>query len=1608
AAGRWRLNREAEILRNLEHPCLVPVIDAGFAEDSFYAVLPFRDAPTLRGCLRRGPLPLDQVLPLALDILRGLEAAHGHGILHRNLSSANVMVGTPSLITDFSPLGVWEVPAEGVLPTHLAPEQAGLLHGEIDARTDLYAVGALLYEALTGRPPFLGANLTELLQAQLTQDLKPLRAHVAAVPRAFDEIVARLLARDPRARYQSATGVLWDLEALSSLREVGSLDPDLQIGMFDRRHTLAEPAFVGRRAEMVGLGLRLDRLGEGRGGVVSIEGPSGMGKSRLLQETSLLALSRGFLAVRHATRPQSTAHPFEVFIGVVRELRQRLSPGELRARLATLEPHQRDMLRTLLPPLRDMEAETAPAPTASEVYVADLLAGLLLALGTPERPAVIFLDDAQWTDALTRRALSRFHQVGRQGHVLVVAAARNDEGSGLRVDRLTLSAFSSEEVRHLVESMAGPVPQAAHELLALVAEGNPFMAAEALRALVASGGLRHDEEGWHVVEERCVELQTTPRAAAALGRRLERISQEAREVLTVAAVLGRECDLELLAAVTTLPPEALMAAGEQAREAHLVWRSADGARLTFVHDRLRDALASQVPKAEATTLHRAAASWLQRKHPDLVFDLAFHLQEAHAPEEALPWALAAAAEARKRHALDVAARYFGMAASAIETADEATWQSMAFDYADVLTRLARFSEADHWLQVCQTLTEGALPSARIEALRSQLALERRDLAGAAACASSGLTLLKSRSHSQTAGHVAVKLYSALAESCRRRGLFDAALEACRRGGEQSLPEGLSSALAPLWAQHALVLALSGDLGPALDLCRRALEAASTAGVPVEEARVQAALAPIYLLAGQVANALHFAEAAHAMLVQRGDPRETNLACVMLADCLMAAGRLREATALARQVFREALEHQDPLAQALAMAVWSRSTGGALPLDVVAPWLEGEGIKSDDVEARAAVTEALAICWLRRGEPEAAIDLLEAGGHDKPVALRARLRCWLATSCRRAAEALPMLAVLRREAWLRRSSKAAGSALALAQHLPARRAQALREAALMAAGRGNVGDAERLFSDALAASGEMVYEGAITRLARYHVGQVLGWTDADRDGSTAHRQLGRMQATVIAEMGVDLGSGRPTTVSLVDRFSNVIDCGRRLVVSPTRPAVLQTLQQAAQTLLRGEHFFLWDAAAAVFVNSDAPPLAQLLRDRVVEHRHSVSVDVEKDSGVPELLLLELERCGLGAPVLVKGTLRYVFILTNQHSEQLFGTDELRLAEYLGTVAGAVLENLENIEARFESETRFRALYDQADVGIVVMGTDSCLLEGNPFLSRITGYAAEELRGMPLEALIAPLYREATMVRLRPVLAGQYEHCRVELACRRKTGELLWTELGAALVRGQDGRPRFVVGALSDVSHQRIEKVVGFQETERQVLSSELHDTIAQPLVGLYYGLQTLESSLSDGSLSRLQGLEDQAERLLAELRTLISNMSVRDAASFEAVESMRQYVYEFRADSGLAVRLFTTGAPTLGGVTALFLYRIVQEALRNVARHAKATSVVVRIAVGPQRVRGVVADDGCGYSPPENLGKHFGTRGMRERAELLGGWCRIRSRRVGGTSVVFELPLPPSR
>jgi PAS domain S-box-containing protein len=340
----------------------------------------------------------------------------------------------------------------------------------------------------------------------------------------------------------------------------------------------------------------------------------------------------------------------------------------------------------------------------------------------------------------------------------------------------------------------------------------------------------------------------------------------------------------------------------------------------------------------------------------------------------------------------------------------------------------------------------------------------------------------------------------------------------------------------------------------------------------------------------------------------------------------------------------------------------------------------------------------------------------------------------------------------------------------------------------------------------------------------------------------------------------------------------------------------------------------------------------------------------------------------------------------------------------------------------SEQRFRRYFDLGLIGMAITSASKSCIEVNDELCRILGYEREELLRMTWAELTHPADLAADVTLFNRVMAAEIDGYSIEKRWIRKDGRVVDSLMSTTCVRRTDGSVEFFVGLVQDITQRKhdeaerqdlIRRRMTAQENERRRIAREMHDQFGQQLSALALRLAALRrrsgrrTSLSE----ELTQLETIVRGLDTDLDLLVSRLRPPSLDDLGLIAALENFVREWSEQFDVHAELHASGieAGRLTGEIETTLYRVVLEALNNVAKHAHAANAVVLLDRGPARVSLIIEDDGVGFHVEQQSHSHqrFGVTGMRERAMLLGGTFDIESRPGKGTTIAVRIPLPHS-
>jgi len=688
--GRERIVREAQAMGRLgAHPHIVTIFEIGEEAGSPYVVNELLAGGDVEGELEKagGALPLARALEIAKGVARGLAFAHERGIVHRDLKPGNVWLtaeGTAK-IGDFGlavSLDRSRLTQHGMMVgtvAYMPPEQA--LGGEVTPQADLYSLGAMLYELVTGRPPFQADDPTAVISQHINTPPVAPSWHSEHCPPDLESLILRLLSKVPADRPATASELLAALEAVDPNARSAS-HSDSSANPLDR---LARGVFVGRERELERLRAAFDDAFAGRGSVVMLVGEPGIGKTRTSLELETYARMRGGRVIWGRAHEAAGAPPYRPWVQAGDSYAQQFGLDGVGDRL---EPGDGPELSRIFPGLRQQPNYVPPPeitdPDAAQFRLFEAYTHLLRAYAEPA-PLLVVLDDLHWADKPSLLLLRHIApEIGRQ-RILILGnyrdtelsrthplsetlAALNREGG---FQRITLGGLAREEVASYVRDVAHAEPRS--DLVDRIyeeTEGNPFFLSEVVNLMAEEGALARESLTGVAIPEGVRE---------ALGRRLDRLSEEANALLQYAAVAGRQFAYDTLAAISDHDDATLLRLIEEGLEARVIEEAEQAGRYRFTHALMQETLLEELSTTRKVRMHGEVGEAIERRYGDRASEqaarLAVHFSESatlnasHA-ERAVRYSRLAGEQAEAQAAWTEAARQYENAVALLGHSDE--------------------------------------------------------------------------------------------------------------------------------------------------------------------------------------------------------------------------------------------------------------------------------------------------------------------------------------------------------------------------------------------------------------------------------------------------------------------------------------------------------------------------------------------------------------------------------------------------------------------------------------------------------------------------------------------------------------------------------------------------------------------------------------------------------------------------------------------------------------------------------------------------------------------------------------------------------------------------
>ncbi|GEM_PF-154692 len=662
-----RLKKEFEIGRRLGLDSVAKSLDMVSIHGIPTLVTEDFGAVSLHHFLAGNPMEPEAFLNLALPLSAALADLHQRNVVHKDLKPENILLnpasgeiklcdlGLASMLPCPRPTGKSARTIEGSLP-YMSPEQTGRMNRDIDHRSDLYALGVVFFEMLTGKLPFNAADPLEWMHCHVAKvPASPMEIN-PSLPSLLADIVLKLLEKDPADRYQGARGLGHDLGACLKLwKSTGEIE-SFPLGRKDVPARLQLPQkLYGREKEIAALIFAFESAAKtGVPELTLVSGYSGIGKSALVNELHRpIAAQHGIFAagkfdqyrrdIPYATVVQAFT---ELMFGILAESEERIAVWKADM-VASLGPNGR-LITEVIPPLELLIGVQAPIPELSPVEAKNrfklVFRNFIGVFAKAQHPLALFLDDLQWADSASLDLIKDLLLNSAAGHLLMIGAYRDNEvgathplpamlgearKAGSSISDLTLGPLDRPDLLHFLGDALHRTPGDIQPFADIIQEktgGNPFFTRQFLTTLYEDRLLTLDEDAgnWIPDIQGISAKGFTDNVVGFMVGKLKRLPEATVKVLTYLACFGSEVGSEVLSlalGATVMDVEAHL---QEALLAGLIRESEAG--FAFAHDRVQEAAYSLIPTETLAATHlQIGRSLLSNKTgkqiEEVVFDL---------------------------------------------------------------------------------------------------------------------------------------------------------------------------------------------------------------------------------------------------------------------------------------------------------------------------------------------------------------------------------------------------------------------------------------------------------------------------------------------------------------------------------------------------------------------------------------------------------------------------------------------------------------------------------------------------------------------------------------------------------------------------------------------------------------------------------------------------------------------------------------------------------------------------------------------------------------------------------------------------------------------------
>lgn len=692
---RNRYKRELEFISTFDHPNIFKPLSSENIETSVSIIYPYRKGTTLqRFFAAKVNLNIAEKLKMMIQLVEALEHIHSRGIVHGDLHPGNIFVREDRQVEiyDLSMCMTEEESSRrqdglviGTYP-YLSPEQTGFTRFKVDTRSDLYCAGIILYQLLSNRFPFAVKTNTieELLDFMLKTELEPIRS----IPYHINEILLKALRSTPEERYQTATGLKYDLKTVLSIiqnqNEVKEFTPGEKdtIIAVSRLHF-----FIAREKEIETLDKGLSALRQKESSSFLITGGAGIGKTEIIRNfLSQEEIDSVYVISARCNRftpnqPYSSIRSLMLdFLAKIQDKDSR-DKAVLRDRLNSLFLEYSGIICSVIPEIKSYFDSIQTNEQVQKEWGAERISHMLVSMLDMiciSFPVIFVIDDLQWIDSLSINLLMKFKR--SDSPKMLIFACKTEGKAGKHIFNYSLAQvagkimeiqpFSRNETVWLIYSIFDQVKN--EEILVDTLEhkcnGNPFMLIQMLRYLLDSSIIKKEKETWVFIPELVSEIPGNLDSASLIKHKIANLSEREQHYLKIGSMMGGRIELQILEEVGGFDGSQSKTIVKKLESEGFLITNFKG-EVRFAHDKIQEVLLTSVPEEEKTFIYEALAQEyeaLSDTKVEYLFDAAETFRRTTRLDRAIELCVKAARYAVEKAAYELAITYYRNALGLIE------------------------------------------------------------------------------------------------------------------------------------------------------------------------------------------------------------------------------------------------------------------------------------------------------------------------------------------------------------------------------------------------------------------------------------------------------------------------------------------------------------------------------------------------------------------------------------------------------------------------------------------------------------------------------------------------------------------------------------------------------------------------------------------------------------------------------------------------------------------------------------------------------------------------------------------------------------------------------